>query len=133
MFILTIFHLSSSQFQTQNLNFTKKMFHFPSLSTLEWIGILTAILPATYILGRYLPGATAFLTGSKLYTPTNFHYDETTIFDHTVFTWGTDYFLAVIMSVLGLRILAVPGNVNNSVLRIASSLPRLLLIHMLNL
>ena len=61
---------------------------------------------------------TAFLTGPKLYTPTNYVYDSATVFDNTVLTWGTDYLLALTHGSLCVRILLHPSQ---SALKVASA------------
>ena len=65
-------------------------------------------LTFTYFLGRYLPPMTAFLTGPQLYTYVNYVYDDKTVFDDTILTYGTDYILVASNSYLCWRILRVP-------------------------
>lgn len=83
--------------------------------------LLPVCLAATYLLGRYLPGSTAFLTGSKLYTPANYVYDQTTVFDDSFLTWGSDYFLAITHGSLCVMILRVKETPEISTMRLAAA------------
>ena len=84
--------------------------------------LLAPCLIATFLLGRFLPGLTAFFTGSKLYTPANYVYDHTTVFDDTILTWGTDYILAITHTLLCLRILSCKTSSANSTLKSVATL-----------
>lgn len=51
---------------------------------------------------------TAFLSGPQLYTYVNYVYDDKTVFDNTILTYGTDYILAVTHGYLFFKIVTVP-------------------------
>lgn len=88
----------------------------------QWIVLLVCFLLSSFLLSKHLPGQTALFSGPKLYTPANFKYNAAdTVFDDTVLTYGTDYALAVIMSVLCWNILSVPRTEINATLRSAAA------------
>lgn len=77
----------------------------PSLSEAEWGlfeftgGILMAF--ATVLFSLWFPFVLTPQAASKTYLPAFYHYDPSTShFDNSAWTYGTDYFLAVVMSVL---------------------------------
>jgi len=69
-----------------------------------WFSVLILTLLFTVLLGRFFAPATAFFSGPQLYSPAWFKYDAQTKFDDTVFTWGTDYALAMLMGYIAWRI-----------------------------
>jgi len=87
-----------------------------------WTVGSTVVMILTYFLGRYFPGLTAFFMGDKLYVPTNYHYDNATVFDDTILTWGTDYLLALVMGSIALRISSVKETGKGSFLKNAATL-----------
>lgn len=72
-----------------------------------WLITMIPCLIFTYFFGRYFPPLTAFLTGPQLYTWVGYKYDEKTIFDNTILTYGTDYILAVTHGFLTYRLCTV--------------------------
>lgn len=87
-----------------------------------WSAITPVALLFAFLLGRWLAPLTAFLSGSKLYSPANYQYSESTRFDNTILTYGTDYILAALMGSLGVAIANVKSTHNLNLKYLASAL-----------
>jgi len=71
---------------------------------------LILVLAGTKILSRTVIYAVGSWAARRTYVPAHYNYEEaTTFFDNSAWTWGTDYFLAALMSFLAYRcVAAVP-------------------------
>lgn len=98
----------------------------PSLSEAEWGffeflgGILLAF--ATVLFSLWFPFVLTPQAASKTYLPAFYHYDPSTShFDNSAWTYGTDYFLAVVMSVLAYSLITSSTSPQTRALRVRSA------------
>lgn len=89
-----------------------------SNATAQWIAAGTAVGVAVGVFSTYFPYVTDPTFGKIapiLYQQASYHYDERSLFDNTILTYGTDYFLAFLMTVWAWKIGSHPKKNNKAV------------------